>query len=300
MTDDKTMKQLALRLAAHLKKRDHAVPFEVLTHVLAALRGFTNWHVFLKAQPTEAPRLQLTGDPAYFTDVLSGARQALKAAPAVGEIYESAHHEVQSSAALTVEDALVALKAQMTVDVSDPEPLDEARRKAAERAYNSYQFGESVTIEDDEGWEGSTHEAELTRKVLVRTDEGDDVGGSVKLVFHVRFSTGSAKILEVFARDAKGSDWGGLATDAIPDPGVFVAIYDYKHGNTVRVFASEAAALGWRTQIAVDYWDESFGDAEDFGPKPDRAMIGEQYFDLMREGDGYVESFDITHAAVEG
>jgi len=304
MTDEKSMKQLALRLAAHLKKRNHPVPFEALTHVLAAMRGFTNWHVFLRRKKEcNALTLKLTDNRSYFTDALRTARDALYNAPRVGEAYVQVHRDTQLAAALLAEDAIAALKAQ---EANLPAESDAAsaslaasRQQEADRVYERYNFGDGVVVDHEDGWEDSPCADELIRKVYVRTDEGDDVGSSARLTFHVRFTPGFAHIDDVFARDKQGSDWGMPGINSAHARHVYVAVYDYKQGDTVRVFNTEEASLAWRTAIAKDYWDDAFGDADRYGPKPDEATIGERYFELMREGDGYVESFNITHAPID-
>jgi hypothetical protein len=304
MTDEKSMKQLALRLAAHLKKRNHPVPFEVLTHVLAAMRGFTNWHVFLRRKVgSDALSLKLTDNLTYFTDVLRAARDALYNAPPVWEAHLQTHNDTQVAAALLVEDAIAALKAQeANLPVQSAETaaaLWDSRQQEADRVYERYNFADGRVVDDQDGWANSPCENELTRKVYVRTDEGDDVGSSVKLTFHVRFAPGFIRITDIFARDDQGSDWGMPGISSAHAYYVYVATYDYKHGDAVRVFKTEEAALAWRTAIAQDYWDDTFADADCDEPKPDEATIGERYFELMREGDGYVESFDITYAPLE-
>jgi len=60
---------------------------------------------------------------------------------------------------------------------------------------------------------------------------------------------------------------------------VYVARYDHEYGTDVRVFRTETGAYGWRTEIAVEWWENEFPD----DPKPADDVIGETYFARTEE-----------------
>jgi len=73
---------------------------------------------------------------------------------------------------------------------------------------------------------------------------------------------------------------------------VFVAVYSYKYGEDIRVFATHDAALAWRDSIGEAYFQREF--PHDEKPAND---VGESYFNLQAEcGD---EWFSITEAQIE-
>ena len=62
------------------------------------------------------------------------------------------------------------------------------------------------------------------------------------------------------------------------DGKIFVAIYEHRHGSDVCAFATEAAALAWRRQIADQWWTKEFGDK----PRPPQEEdLGEVYFEKI-------------------
>lgn len=75
---------------------------------------------------------------------------------------------------------------------------------------------------------------------------------------------------------------------------VFVAVYNHRYGNDVRVFTTEDKALAWRTAIAQEWWEEELRDE----PKPDDATIGEEYFNALSDRCDE-ESFDIIVTELE-
>ena len=91
------------------------------------------------------------------------------------------------------------------------------RHDVADAAYQAYEFGDGVYVEDASGWEHSSQSNEWTRSVFVRTDEGDDVGSSEKLTFTVRFKPAADDLDEAYAIDAKGSIWGVMPSNQIND-----------------------------------------------------------------------------------
>lgn len=86
--------------------------------------------------------------------------------------------------------------------------MQNERARVADLAFQDYDFGHGVNVEDSGGWESTTYGTEWTRPVYVRTDEGDDIGSSAKLVFVVRFAPMTANVVEQYAIDHKGSVWG--------------------------------------------------------------------------------------------
>jgi hypothetical protein len=74
---------------------------------------------------------------------------------------------------------------------------------------------------------------------------------------------------------------------------VIVAIYAHEHGDDIRVFASETAAEEWRQEIAIEYWDDLFGD-----PMPaDLDETADRYFQRCAEAG--LEFFSTQTAEVE-
>lgn len=83
-------------------------------------------------------------------------------------------------------------------------PFQQCRQQVADTAYEGYNFGAGVTLEDAGGWEHASSGNSWTRPVFVRTDEGDDFGSSAKLVFTVRFEPLTTIVAEAYAIDEKG------------------------------------------------------------------------------------------------
>lgn len=128
------------------------------------------------------------------------------------------------------------------------EAWEEQRRAAADGAYQVYEFGRGVEVEDAGGWERLSHGNEWTRPVFVRTDEGDDVGSSQRLVFTVRFAPASATLAEAYAIDSKGSIWGAMPDESVGDVVSDVLERARKYGftphrGTVRELVEESAQL---------------------------------------------------------
>jgi hypothetical protein len=62
-------------------------------------------------------------------------------------------------------------------------------------------------------------------------------------------------------------------------PEVVVALYEHKHGTSVRAFETDEGALAWRTDIATRWWDHEFADE-----RPRSGDIGAAYFESI-EGE---------------
>lgn len=74
---------------------------------------------------------------------------------------------------------------------------------------------------------------------------------------------------------------------------VTVAVYSHKHGEDIRVFASEAAAEEWRQEIAIEYWEDLFSE-----PMPgDLDEAADRYFERCAEAG--LEFFSTRPAEVE-
>lgn len=86
--------------------------------------------------------------------------------------------------------------------------MQNERARVAELAFQGYDFGHGVDVEDTGGWESVTHGTEWIRPVYARTDEGDDIGSTARLVFVVRFAPMTANVVEQYAVDDKGAFWG--------------------------------------------------------------------------------------------
>lgn len=74
---------------------------------------------------------------------------------------------------------------------------------------------------------------------------------------------------------------------------VFVAIYEHRHGNDVRVFDSFAKAQAWKDDIGTTYWTDVSED-----PQPEDAC-GDEYFELASESFTRGEYFTIEECEVE-
>lgn len=75
---------------------------------------------------------------------------------------------------------------------------------------------------------------------------------------------------------------------------VYVATYQHKHGQDMRVFASAAMAEAWREEIAREYWAECNTDAM----PANAAKAADEYFDRRNQlGD---EWFEVEEIKVEG
>ncbi|WP_140847997.1 hypothetical protein [Paracoccus sp. FO-3] len=63
---------------------------------------------------------------------------------------------------------------------------------------------------------------------------------------------------------------------------VHVAIYEHRHGTDVRVFLDCEEAMKWRTNLALEWWNDAFDD-----DPPPIEQIGGEYFDRMMERDEF-------------
>jgi hypothetical protein len=90
------------------------------------------------------------------------------------------------------------------------------RRDAADAAYQRYDFGPGVEVEDHGGWEYSSGppgkhglSAEWTRPVFIRCPETDSLGSpTTRLTMVVRFESVASTVLEAYAIDDRGTAWG--------------------------------------------------------------------------------------------
>jgi len=89
------------------------------------------------------------------------------------------------------------------------------RNRVADEQFQSYDFGAFIEVEDASGWEHTESGNEWVRPVYCRTDEGDDIGSSTRLVFVVRFAPKSATVVEAYAIDHSGCI---LGTDSHSEP----------------------------------------------------------------------------------
>ena len=66
---------------------------------------------------------------------------------------------------------------------------------------------------------------------------------------------------------------------------VWVARWDHRHGEEVRVFKTEAGACAWREDIADEWWEHEMPKGR---AKPDdRSQAAEEYFDHMMMVDEF-------------
>ncbi|KMO40643.1 hypothetical protein VQ02_07325 [Methylobacterium variabile] len=81
-------------------------------------------------------------------------------------------------------------------------------------------------------------------------------------------------------------DEGSKPTVSTAD--VYVAVYRHRHGEDICAYATEAAALKARDDVADEQWE-----CEIEGKRKPKRMIGERYFDLVED-----EEFEILKRVV--
>ena len=99
-----------------------------------------------------------------------------------------------------------------SAEMTEGQSLEDSKDRStvAEEAFEQYDFGSGVYVEDSDGWEHTSGENEMSRAVYVAVDDENDVGDdapSIKLNFTAVFEPGSNKITEVYAIDEKGQIW---------------------------------------------------------------------------------------------
>ena len=77
---------------------------------------------------------------------------------------------------------------------------------------------------------------------------------------------------------------------------VWVAVYEHRHGDDIRVFKTRESAEAWRRGVAKEWWSEAF--AGEDAPEPFTDEHADRYFEVM--GDRYgSEWFTITKEKIE-
>ena len=76
---------------------------------------------------------------------------------------------------------------------------------------------------------------------------------------------------------------------------VYVATYEHKHGNDMRVFKKRKSAEKWRIELADEYWRDYFG--EDYKKPSDKEKMADIFFDSVTGAD--VEFFNIEECDLE-
>lgn len=79
--------------------------------------------------------------------------------------------------------------------------FDSAKREIADKAFELYEFGESVIVMGTQSWDANDP-LNITRIVFVGYDKTDVTADPERLSFHVRFNE-SGKAHEVYALDMK-------------------------------------------------------------------------------------------------
>jgi hypothetical protein len=75
---------------------------------------------------------------------------------------------------------------------------------------------------------------------------------------------------------------------------VYVAVYEHRHGQDIRVFTTDKLAEDWRAEIADEYWEEIMKRT-----KPsDRQVMADDYWERYGEIGG--EFFNYECCTVEG
>lgn len=76
---------------------------------------------------------------------------------------------------------------------------------------------------------------------------------------------------------------------------ICVAVYEHKYGSDTRAFDSDEGALGWRTEIAKENWENEFPGKE----VPGDDLIADEYFALMTDLRDCEESFSTEMIELE-
>lgn len=91
-------------------------------------------------------------------------------------------------------------------------------------------------------------------------------------------------------RSAKGEK-----AEARP-PEVWVARWEHRSGGSIRVFLTEDAALEWKVQLALAWWDDEIPDSE-LRPTDDHELA-DRYFEIMGERSSNAEYFGCTEVEI--
>lgn len=79
-------------------------------------------------------------------------------------------------------------------------------------------------------------------------------------------------------------------------PKVWVARWDHKHGDHIRVFLSYHEAMRWRADIALEWWAEEMDEGI---PRPtDDHELADRYFEIMGERSSKAEYFGCTEVEI--
>lgn len=115
-------------------------------------------------------------------------------------------------------DSGAVQKVPLIVALGAPDLLS-LRRDAADAAYQNYDFGPGVQVEDHGGWAytsgpaGKPGASDWTCPVFVRCPDTENPGSpTTKLTMVVRFESVASTVLEAYAIDGKGSVWGRATT----------------------------------------------------------------------------------------
>ena len=87
--------------------------------------------------------------------------------------------------------------------------LQQARRRAADAAFENYDFGADLQVEDASGWEYTSGGDEYTRSVFVLDEDSDSHSASQRLRFVVRFG-GDDEVLSAHASNEQGRAVGAF------------------------------------------------------------------------------------------
>lgn len=91
----------------------------------------------------------------------------------------------------------------------DSAALQQARHRAADAAFETYDFGADLQVEDASGWEYTSGGDEYTRIVYALDEDSDTHNASKRLRFVVRFGDGD-EVLSAQASNEQGRPVGGF------------------------------------------------------------------------------------------
>ena len=94
------------------------------------------------------------------------------------------------------------LYAQLQIDDTSPNPtLKEQQQRLADEAFSDYEFGETLTVEGQDGWSCTVNAAriDMTKVVYVRMDDDEPSAPSQRVSFRVVVAADKAELIEVGA-----------------------------------------------------------------------------------------------------
>ena len=91
------------------------------------------------------------------------------------------------------------------------ETLQDLRHQAANAAFEAYNFGSGVTVEETSGWEYDSPGSEMSRKVFYAVDEAPDSDSQMAGFTVVFAGSESAVVVEAYAMTPQGCFMGAAS-----------------------------------------------------------------------------------------